>query len=93
MLVTDTYQYIDLGDVQGVSELSLNGKLVGTKWYGAHIYDISSTLKIGKNKLSIKLTTIIGNYLKSLKNNHVAQRWVKHQDFYSMGVMGPVRIL
>lgn len=92
---TDTanYQYIDLGDVQGVSELTLNGKHLGTKWYGSHIYNISGVLRQGENQLSIKVCTIIGNYLKSLKNNQVAQRWVGHQSYYPMGIKGPVEIL
>ncbi|MCD4768665.1 MAG: hypothetical protein K8R35_00665 [Bacteroidales bacterium] len=87
------YQYIDLGDVQGVSELTLNSELIGTKWYGAHIYDIKSALKEGENKLTIKLTTITGNYLKGLTENPVAQRWTKGQPYYPMGIMGPVRIV
>ena len=93
LLDSEEYQYIDLGDVQGVSELTINGKLMGTKWYGAHIYDIGSALKKGENKLSIKLTTIVGNYLKSLKDNRVAQDWTSRQEYYPMGILGPVRIL
>ncbi len=71
----------------------IDGKYIGTKWYGAHIYDIESAVKDGENKLSIKLTTITGNYLKSLTENPVAQRWTKRQPYYSMGIIGPVRIM
>lgn len=87
------YDYIDLGDVQGVSELSLNGEVVGKKWYGIHLYDVKGRLKKGKNTLSIKLTTITGNYLKSLNDNAVAQFWTGNQDHFSMGLIGPVRII
>lgn len=87
------YSHIDLGQVQGISELSLNGKLLGTKWYGAHRYELRGGLKKGENKLRIKLTTILGNYLKSLKDNQVAMAWTRHQDYYPMGVLGPVRML
>jgi hypothetical protein len=90
---TGKYQFIDLGNVQGVSELTLNGELIGTKWYGAHTYNIKDTLKQGENKLSIRLTTITGNYLKSLSDNVVAQSWTRRQDNYSMGILGPVRIV
>ncbi len=90
---SDKHQYIDLGDVQGVSELTVNGKLIGTKWYGAHIYDIGKVLEKGENKLTIKLTTIIGNYLKSLTDNPVAMGWTRRQNYYPMGMMGPVRII
>ena len=85
-------RYIDLGQVQGITELSLNGTALGTKWYGAHIYDMDGVVKMGENSLSIKLTTISGNYVKSLKDNPVAQRWTRHQDNYPMGILGPVRI-
>jgi hypothetical protein len=89
---SNNFQYIDLGDVQGVSELTLNGKLIGTRWYGAHIYYLKNGLKEGDNKLTIKVTTITGNYLKSLKDNVVAQNWTRHQEYYPMGLIGPVRI-
>ncbi len=89
---SDKYQYIDLGDVQGISELTVNGKLIGTKWYGARIYDVGDVLVPGENKLSIRLTTIIGNYMKSLTDNSVAQAWTRHQNYYSMGILGPVKI-
>jgi hypothetical protein len=84
---------IDLGDVQGVTELILNGKLLGTRWYGAHVYDIEDAVKQGENKLTIKLTTITGNYLKSLEDNPVAQRWTGRQPNFPMGILGPVRII
>ena len=84
--------YINLGDVQGVSELTVNGKNIGVRWYGHHIYDISGSLVKGNNNLSIKLTTIAGNYLKSLKDNQTAQRWTSGQPYYPVGMMGPVEL-
>ena len=89
---SDQYQYIDLGDVQGISELTLNGQLLGTKWYGAHVYDVRDFLKIGENKLLIKVTTIVGNYLKSLTDNPVAMQWTGGQEYHSMGILGPVTL-
>ena len=86
-------RYIDLGQVQGITELTLNGTALGTKWYGAHVYDMGGVVKEGENRLSIKLTTISGNYVKSLKDNPVAQRWTRNQANYPMGILGPVRII
>jgi hypothetical protein len=88
---TDGLQ-IDLGKVQGVTELILNGTSLGTRWYGVHVYNIGDALREGENVLTIKLTTIIGNYVKSLKDNPVAQRWTGRQEYYPMGVFGPVRL-
>ena len=85
-------QFIDLGNVQGISELTLNGKNLGLKWYGAHIYDIKDVVKTGENKVAVKLTTITGNYMKGLTDNPVAQNWTNYQEYYPMGIIGPVRI-
>jgi hypothetical protein len=85
--------FIDLGDVQGITELSLNGKLLGTRWYGAHVYDMKEAIISGENKLSVKLTTIVGNYLRTLKDNPVARRWVVYQPNIPMGIIGPVKII
>ncbi|MGQ8335538.1 glycosyl hydrolase [Sunxiuqinia sp. A32] len=87
------FNCIDLGDVQGVSELTVNGKLIGTRWYGAHVYNIKEAIKEGENKVSIKLTTVVGNYMKGLKENKVAQNWTGYQEYYPMGIIGPVRLI
>lgn len=86
------YHQLDLGNVQGVTEVSLNGKWLGTRWYGANRYDLDSALLEGENELTIKLTTITGNYMKGLKDNKVAQRWTSGQSYYPMGILGPVRL-
>lgn len=91
-LENDQYVCIDLGDVQGVAELSVNGENLGTKWYGDYAFDAREVLKKGTNHLSVKVTTITGNYLKTQKDNAVAQKWTAKQDFYPMGMMGKVRI-
>jgi len=85
-------RYIDLGQVQGITELTLNGTILGSRWYGKHVYDMRAAVKEGENSLIIKLTTITGNYVKSLKENAVAQGWTRHQNNYPMGILGPVRI-
>lgn len=89
---SDQYRYIDLGDVKGISELILNGEFIGMKWYGAHVYDVGDVLNLGENEMSVKITTILGNYLKSLKDNPVAMRWTGRQEYHSMGMLGPVKI-
>lgn len=87
------YHYIDLGNVRGITELSLNHQHLGTRWYGPHIYNISGVIRTGENKLEIKLITITGNYIKSLTENPVAQLFTKNQLYHSMGILGPVRII
>jgi len=85
--------YIDLGKVCGISEVELNEVKMGAKWYGRHIFDVSKVLHIGSNSLHIKVTTTLGNYMKSLKENKDAQKWMKNQPSYSNGLIGPIKIL
>jgi hypothetical protein len=90
--VKDKSKFIDLGNVQGISTLILNGKQIGTKWYGKHRYQISENIVMGKNKIRVEVTTILGNYMKGLTDNKVAQDWVGRQEYYPMGLMGPVMV-
>ena len=73
--------------------MSVNGVKKGTKWYGNHLYALDDSIIEGENKLEIKLTTIIGNYMKSLPDNIVARQFTRNQAWHSMGIFGPVRIL
>lgn len=88
--VNDKRTNIDLGNVQGISTLILNDELIGTKWYGKHLYKIGDLVKLGKNRIRVEVTTILGNYMKGLTDNKVAQDWVGRQEYYPMGMMGPV---
>lgn len=85
-------KYLDLGKVDGISQVAVNGQKIGTRWYGSHIYDISGAVKKGENKIEISVTTTLGNYMKSLTDNEVAQNWTRHQPLSSMGMSGPVKI-
>ncbi|MGA2679990.1 MAG: glycosyl hydrolase [Sedimentisphaerales bacterium] len=69
---------LDLGKCGGISEVKLNGKSLGVRWYGRHIYDVADTLKKGKNTIEIKVTTP----KQGPKPNPV-----------SAGLVGPVRLL
>ena len=86
------YHWLDLGDVRGVSELHINDRPLGTRWYGHHRYHLGAVLNPGANRLEIRLTTTLGNYLKSLDKNPVAAEWSHHQDWQPNGMIGPVRL-
>ncbi len=91
----DAKQFVslDLGRVHGISSVKLNGCLLGTRWYGRHLYEIKNNMKIGGNTLEISVITTLGNYCKSLVSNPVAQQWTKNQPLRSVGMVGPVRLL
>lgn len=87
---------LNLGKVFGISEVYINRKLVGTKWYGRRLFDVSDFIQMGANTIEIKVVTTMGNYLKTLKDNESAQYWVnrpgREQEIQSMGLVGPVEI-
>lgn len=87
---TNLFGFIDLGKVHGISELFINNVHVGTKWYGEHLYDCQDLLKSGENTIKISVTTIVGNYCKSLVENKTCQNWTKNQSYESLGLIGPV---
>ncbi|MDR1455315.1 MAG: glycoside hydrolase family 2 [Tannerella sp.] len=87
-------QYLDLGRVYGVSEVTVNGESLGCKWYGRHLYHLPEHLAgIGRKTIEIKVTTTVGNYLKSSPDNRTGQNWTRRQPWQPTGLIGPVRLL
>ncbi len=86
-------KYLQLGETHGVAEIKINDQKIVTQWYGSPVYDISRFVKKGNNTIQVKLVTTLGNYMKSLKENKVAQEWTSYQPFFPVGMIGPVRIL
>ncbi|MDR6942974.1 glycosyl hydrolase [Mucilaginibacter pocheonensis] len=86
--------YLNLGKVEGVSKVILNGKDLGNRWYGDHVYAVKGVVKKGSNLLIIQLATTLGNYMYSLKDNKDSLKWIrgKKQPLYTMGVLGPVEL-
>ena len=88
--------YVDLGNVQGISQVKINGKEAGTHWYGRHLYAIRNYLEPGINTVEIAVTTTMGNYMRTLTDNPVAQYWTVGkrvpQPVSSTGLIGPVTI-
>jgi hypothetical protein len=84
---------LDLGPVNGISSVTLNGQKLGMKWYGCHRYSTGAALRAGENRLEVQITTVLGNYMKSLIGNPVAKTWTAHQPLYPAGLCGPVRLL
>jgi hypothetical protein len=54
---------LDLGDVQVIAQVKLNGKELGTLWKPPFTVNISDTARKGKNELQIKVTNLWPNRL------------------------------
>ncbi|MGB6152859.1 MAG: glycosyl hydrolase [Pricia sp.] len=95
-LKANSFTHIDLGDTnEGITELYINDKKIGKRWYGEAVYPISDFLKEGKNSIEIRYTTVLANYCLSLDNEMVntwTERYENHSPV-STGLEGPVKLL
>ncbi|MDR0559568.1 MAG: hypothetical protein LBG92_05320 [Prevotellaceae bacterium] len=89
-----SFNWLDLGKVYGVSEVTIDGENIGNRWYGRHIYRIPEHLKkSGEHRLTVKITTTLGNYFKSNPENRTGHGWTRGQEWQPAGMTGAVRLL
>ena len=89
----ETRTVLGLGTVHGVSAVRLNGKDLGTRWWGRHLYDATGALAKGRNALEVEVTTTLGNRMHSLPDNPVAKGWAWWFPPIPAGLVGPVQLM
>ncbi len=88
------WAFLDLGIQQDVTEVKLNGRDLGVRWWGRHLYPLEeAALKEADNHLEIIYTTTLANYANSLDGNEAARRWINLDKPDPMGLAGDVRLL
>ncbi|MDR2683716.1 MAG: hypothetical protein LBB64_07600, partial [Dysgonamonadaceae bacterium] len=95
----DATYSLDLGQVEMIAAVSLNGKKLRTLWTPPYRLDITETLKPGKNKLQIEVTGTWFNRLVYDANQAEEQRktWTingpaKDAALRESGLLGPVEL-
>ena len=89
---------LDLGLVEGVSEVFVNRQSVGVQYFGCRIYDVTPYLQENTNNIEIRVTTTMGNYLKTFSREENPTTWVyvnhpkRDQPLQPMGLIGPVKL-
>ncbi|HEY2976305.1 MAG TPA: glycosyl hydrolase [Pyrinomonadaceae bacterium] len=63
VLANDKRLFLDLGRVEVIAEVSLNGRNLGSLWKPPYRVDITDVVKIGENDLQIELTNLWPNRL------------------------------
>lgn len=94
------FRYIlDLGRVESIAKIRINGQEAGTLWTYPYRTDISKHIKKGKNKLEVEITNTWFNRLVFDANQPETQRktWTINAPHMSSplresGMLGPVRI-
>lgn len=87
-------RYLNLGKVGYIAEVTVNGKPAGIHWYGNSVLDVSGLLVKGDNLIEVKVTTLMSNYMQTLKDNRNAQRFVlrRNTPLLPAGLIGPVTL-
>jgi hypothetical protein len=92
-LTPNTPYYIDLGKVYFSADLTINGKLVGSKIYTPFIFNISDYIKAGVNEIRINVTpTQLNGFIGEANNGQRLYREFKNKELMSQGLIGPIRI-
>ena len=84
---------LSLGTVHGTSAVRLNGRALGTRWYGAHLYDTLGALVKGRNVLEVEVTTTLGNLMRAREGDAAAKRWASWFPPIAAGLVGPVQLM
>ena len=93
--------WIDLGDVQNVAQVSVNGKPLGIAWKRPFMVNATGALKPGPNVLTIKVTNLWVNRMIGDRQANASRHYTfTRPEFYKAdspllpsGLLGPVRIL
>jgi len=93
--------YIDLGNVQELAGIEINGVNLGTSWMPPFMTDITKAVKPGKNIMKVSVTNLwpnrlIGDQLlpeneRFTKTNVI--KFKKDDQLRLSGLLGPVRII
>ena len=59
-----------------------------------HRFPADGILREGENEIEVKVTTLMSNYLQTLTDNQVAQRFVlrRNTPLVPAGLIGPVKM-
>ena len=92
-------QFLDLGEVQKVARVRLNGVELGVCWTHPFRLDVTAAVRPGANRLEVEVANTWSNRLTgdalsdSPHFTHTNLRWDKATPLLPSGLLGPVRIV
>jgi len=99
--LTDGKQvWLDLGEVENLAEIAVNGQSLGVVWKKPFVIDLSNAVKVGENELEIKVVNLwvnrlIGDVQPEVENKLTFTTNSSYQadsPLLKSGLLGPVRI-
>jgi hypothetical protein len=95
------HQWLDLGDVENIAEVSVNGKYQGILWKGPFRIDVTPALVPGRNQIVVQVTNLWVNRMIGDQQPWALKKYA-FADFtpykadsplLPSGLLGPVRLL
>ena len=93
--------FLDLGELQSLCEVSVNGRELGVLWYAPFVVEITDALRAGENKLEVRVVNVWANRVigdaslppekRRTKTNIV--KLTADTPLEPSGLLGPVRLL
>jgi hypothetical protein len=92
---------LDLGEVKNLAEVIVNGKSLGVVWKKPFRIDLTDALKVGSNKLELKVTNLwVNRLIGDQQPGNTTKITYTTQAFYSAnsailesGLLGPVQMI
>jgi hypothetical protein len=93
--------WLDLGDVNNLAEVTVNGKSLGVVWHAPYRVDATAALKAGPNEVSIKVTNawvnrIIGDQQPDAATKYTfatVKPYKADSPLLASGLLGPVTLI
>ncbi|MFD3003759.1 glycosyl hydrolase [Pontibacter toksunensis] len=93
--------WLDLGEVEELAEVTVNGKSLGVVWKEPYRVDVTNVLKPGKNTIEIKVVNLWVNRLIGDQQPGVEEKityttmpfYQANSPLLSSGLLGPVKII
>jgi hypothetical protein len=100
-LLSENKLYLDLGNVQEMAEVFINGKSLGILWMPPFITEITEFVNVGKNEFEIQVVNLwpnrlIGDQLLAEEKRFTKtniHKFKKSDELRISGLLGPVRII
>ncbi|MDR1780186.1 MAG: hypothetical protein LBR50_05575, partial [Tannerella sp.] len=78
-LAVGKHVYLDLGELEDIAELEINGKKAGVLWAKPYKSDVTALLKAGGNKIAVYITTNWANRLIGDEQEEADFEWGSDQ--------------
>ena len=76
---------LDLGEVTATAEVAINGQKVGVRVAPPWRFDLSDSLKVGKNEIEVLVLNTLSNHYQTIPSSYRGDP--------KSGLIGPVKVL